>query len=34
LLLVSRKELAVLNKNKLIKNDAELTNVGLKIKEQ
>ena len=31
LLLVSRKELAVLNKNKLIKNDAELTNVGLNI---
>ena len=31
LLLVSRKELAVLNKNKLIKNDAELTNIGVTI---
>lgn len=31
LLLVSRKELAVLNKNNLIKNDVELTNIGVTI---
>lgn len=31
LILVSRKELAVLNKNNLIKNDIELTNVGVTI---
>ena len=31
LILVSRKELAVLNKNNLIKNDIELTNIGVTI---
>ena len=31
LVLVSRKELAVLNKNNLIKNDIELTNIGVTI---
>lgn len=31
LILVSRKELAVLNKNKLLRNNAELTNIGIAI---
>ena len=31
LILVSRKELAVLNKNKLLRDNAELTNIGLTI---
>lgn len=33
LMLVSKRKLAILNKNKLIKNDADLTRVGLKIAE-
>ncbi len=31
LILVSRKELAVLNKNKLLRDNAELTNIGIAI---